>query len=49
MGSDEVDKKSTRVIKKDFKALDQLVDGTGVQVLCSLPLVARMDDQRNKT
>lgn len=32
-GSGEVNKKGTRVIKRDFKGLVQLVDGAGVQVV----------------
>lgn len=33
VGSDDVDKKGDKVIKKDFKALGQLVDETGVQAM----------------
>jgi len=46
-GSDEVSEKSQRTIKKDFKGLGQVVDGTGVQVFSSsIPSVAGKDTER---
>lgn len=48
-GSDDVDKKGARVIKKDCKALGGLVDRTGVQAaFCSVPSAAEMNDERNR-
>ncbi|XP_017680704.1 PREDICTED: uncharacterized protein LOC108502346 [Lepidothrix coronata] len=45
VGSDEIDKRGTRAIKKDFKALGQLVDGTAAQVVfASVPAVAGMNE-----
>ncbi|KAJ7415501.1 hypothetical protein BTVI_38021 [Pitangus sulphuratus] len=41
VGSDEINKRDTLAIKKGFKALGQLVDGTGAQVVfTSIPAVA---------
>lgn len=47
-GSDEADRKGTRVIKKNFKALSQLVDGAAAQVVFSVLSVAGMNDERNR-
>ncbi|KFV62420.1 hypothetical protein N307_01705, partial [Dryobates pubescens] len=48
-GSDEIDKKGTRAIKKEFKALGQLIDGAGAQeVFCSVPSVSGMYTERNE-
>ncbi|KFP01907.1 hypothetical protein N300_09057, partial [Calypte anna] len=48
-GSDDINGRSTRVIKKDFKALGRLVDGTGAQVVfASLPAVAGMNEERSR-
>lgn len=44
-GSDEADRKGTRVIKKNFKALSQLVDGAGAQVVFSVLSGAGMKDE----
>ncbi|KAJ7395043.1 hypothetical protein BTVI_158782 [Pitangus sulphuratus] len=44
--SDELNKRGTRPIKKDFKALDQLVNGTGAQVVfASIPAAAGMNEE----
>ncbi|KFV70255.1 hypothetical protein N307_10010, partial [Dryobates pubescens] len=48
-GSDEIDKKGTRVIKKEFTALGQLIDGAGApMVFCSVPSVAGVYTERNR-
>ncbi|KFV69245.1 hypothetical protein N307_12034, partial [Dryobates pubescens] len=47
-GSDEIDRKGTRAIKKEFRALGQLIDGAGAQVVfCSVPSVAGEYTERN--
>ncbi|KFV68274.1 hypothetical protein N307_02380, partial [Dryobates pubescens] len=47
-GSDKIDKKATRAIKKELKALGQLIDGAGAQVVfCSVPSVAGEYTERN--
>lgn len=47
--SNEVDRKDTRAVLKDFMALGRLVHGTGVQVMfCSVPSVAGMNGERNR-
>ncbi|XP_053823847.1 uncharacterized protein LOC128801764 isoform X1 [Vidua chalybeata] len=48
-GSDEIEKRSVKVIKREFRALGQVVDRTGVQVVfCSVPLVAEKNNERNR-
>ncbi|RMC07029.1 hypothetical protein DUI87_16482 [Hirundo rustica rustica] len=48
-GSDEIEKRSVKVIKRDFRALGQVVDKTGAQVVfCSVPWVAEKNDERNR-
>ena len=48
-GSDEDSEKSLRTIKRNFRALGQLVDGAGVQVVfSSVPSVAAKDTERSK-
>lgn len=50
VGRDKVDEKSPRAIKKDFKALGQLVEGTGAQVVfSSIPSVAGKNAKKNRT
>ncbi|KFV63962.1 hypothetical protein N307_13186, partial [Dryobates pubescens] len=47
-GSEEIDKKGTRVIKKEFKDHGQLIDGARAQVVfCSVPSVAGEYTERN--
>ncbi|RMC03426.1 hypothetical protein DUI87_20623 [Hirundo rustica rustica] len=47
--SDEIEKRSVKVIKRDFRALGQGFDRTGAQVVfCSVPLVAEKNDERNR-
>ncbi|XP_068011472.1 uncharacterized protein [Melanerpes formicivorus] len=47
-GSDEIDRKGTRIIKKEFRALGQLIDGAGAQVVfCSIPSVSGVYTERN--
>ncbi|KFV62115.1 hypothetical protein N307_03715, partial [Dryobates pubescens] len=47
-GSDEIDKKGMRAIKKEFKALGQLIDGAGAQVVFfSVPSVTGEYTERN--
>ena len=42
-GSDEIEKRSVRAIKRGFRALGQVVDRTGAQaVFSSVPLVAEL-------
>lgn len=48
-GSDGTEKKSTRTIKRDFRALSRVVDRAGAQaVFFSVPLVAETNDERNR-
>ncbi|RMC21511.1 hypothetical protein DUI87_02377 [Hirundo rustica rustica] len=48
-GSDEIEKRSIKAIKRDFRALGQVVDKTEAQVVfCSVPLVAEKNDERNR-
>ncbi|RMB93655.1 hypothetical protein DUI87_29882 [Hirundo rustica rustica] len=48
-GSDEIKKRNVTVIKRDFRALGQVVDKTRAQVVfCSVPLVAEKYDERNR-
>ncbi|RMC05539.1 hypothetical protein DUI87_18735 [Hirundo rustica rustica] len=48
-GSDEIEKRNVKVIKRYFRALGQVVDKTGAQVVfCSVPLVAEKNDERNR-
>lgn len=49
VSSGEVDERSTRVIKKDFKALGHLVEGTGAQVVfSSIPSIAGMNPKGSR-
>lgn len=49
VGSEDVNRRGTKVIKKDFKALGQSVHGTGTQVIfASVPVLAGMDEELNK-
>lgn len=46
-GSDEIAERSPRAVKRDFRALEWLVDGVGVQtVFSSIPSVAVRDTER---
>ncbi|RMC20193.1 hypothetical protein DUI87_01039 [Hirundo rustica rustica] len=48
-GSDEIEKRSVKAIKRDFRALGQAIDRAGAQVVfCSVPLVAEENDERNR-
>ncbi|RMC01167.1 hypothetical protein DUI87_22258 [Hirundo rustica rustica] len=48
-GSDEIEKRNVKAIKRDFQALGQVVDKTGAQVVfCSVPFVAEKSDERNR-
>ncbi|TRZ16813.1 hypothetical protein HGM15179_010322 [Zosterops borbonicus] len=48
-GSDEIEKRSVKAIKREFRALGHVVDKTGTQVVfCSVPLVAGKNDRRNR-
>ncbi|RMC20428.1 hypothetical protein DUI87_01280 [Hirundo rustica rustica] len=48
-GSDEIEKRSVKAIKRDFRALGQVIDRAGAQVVfCSVPLVAEENDERNR-
>ena len=48
-GSDEIEKRSVRAIKRDFRALGKVVNRAGAQVVfLSVPLVAEKDDERNR-
>ncbi|RMC00755.1 hypothetical protein DUI87_22438 [Hirundo rustica rustica] len=47
--SDEIEKRSVQAIKRDFRALGQVVDKTEAQVVfCSVPLVVEKNDERNR-
>ncbi|RMC19378.1 hypothetical protein DUI87_03988 [Hirundo rustica rustica] len=47
-GRDEIEKRSVKAIKRDFRALGQVIDRVGAQVVfCSVPLVAKENDERN--
>ena len=48
-GSDEVAERSPAAIKRDFRALGRLVEGSGAQVVfSSIPTVAGKDTERNR-
>lgn len=48
-GSEDINRRSIKIIKKDFKALGQSVHGTGAQVIfASVPVLAGMDEELNK-
>ena len=48
-GNNEVAERSVRSIKRDFRALGQLVDGVGIQVIfSSVPSVAGRDTERSR-
>ncbi|RMC14260.1 hypothetical protein DUI87_09351 [Hirundo rustica rustica] len=48
-GNDEIEKTSIRAVKRDFRALGQMVDRAGAQaVFCSVPLVAEENNERNR-
>ncbi|RMC06501.1 hypothetical protein DUI87_15937 [Hirundo rustica rustica] len=48
-GSDQIEKRGVKAIKREFRALGQEVDRTGIQVVfCSVPLVAEKNDERNR-
>ncbi|RMC15471.1 hypothetical protein DUI87_07663 [Hirundo rustica rustica] len=48
-GSDEIEKRSVKEIKRDLRALGQVIDRAGAQVVfCSVPLVAEENDERNR-
>ncbi|KFP06528.1 hypothetical protein N300_02212, partial [Calypte anna] len=48
-GSDDIIGRSTRGIKKDFKALGRLVDGSGAQVVfASVPAVEGLNEERTR-
>ncbi|KFP05974.1 hypothetical protein N300_12226, partial [Calypte anna] len=48
-GSDDIAGRSTKVIKKDFKALGRLVDGSGAQVVfASVPAIEDLNEERTR-
>ncbi|RMC18188.1 hypothetical protein DUI87_05069 [Hirundo rustica rustica] len=48
-GSDEIEKRRVKAIKRDFRALGQVIDRAGAQgEFCSVPLVAEENDERNR-
>ncbi|TRZ06778.1 hypothetical protein HGM15179_020329 [Zosterops borbonicus] len=48
-GSDEIEKKSARAIKRDFRALGHLIDRAGPQIVfCSVTLLEETNDGRNR-
>ncbi|RMB89236.1 hypothetical protein DUI87_34385 [Hirundo rustica rustica] len=48
-GSDEIEKRSVKAIKRDFRALGQVIGRAGAQVeFCSVPLVAEENDEQNR-
>lgn len=48
-GSDEIEKRSVKAIRKDFRVLGQVVGRAGAQVVfCSVPLVVEENDERNR-
>lgn len=48
VGRDKIDEKSTRITKKDFKALGCLVEGTRAEVVVLIPLVVGMNAKMNR-
>jgi len=49
VGSDEIMERSPKAIKRDFRALGQLVDGSGTQVVfSSIPSVAGKNTERDR-
>ena len=49
VGSDEVAERSPKVMKRDFRALGRLVEGSGAQVVfSSIPSVAGKNTERNR-
>ncbi|KFP04718.1 hypothetical protein N300_13098, partial [Calypte anna] len=48
-GSDDINGRNTRAIKKDFKALGRLVGGSGAQVVfTSVPALEQMNEERSR-
>lgn len=48
-GSEDINRRSAKIIKKDFKALGRSVHGTGAQVIfASAPVLFGMDEELNK-